>query len=268
MSPTPLLVAALILGVLEGLTEFVPVSSTGHLIVAGKLLGMDGELGPAFEIFIQLGAIAAVIWYYRSPLIDLGRKLPAEAKARSLVAKLLLAFCPAAIAGLALNSLIVSYLFSPGPVAFALIFGGLVLIGADGPTRGHGTAELSAITWRQALAVGLAQVVSLWPGVSRSGATIVGGLLAGMSRSVALEFSFYLAIPTMVAACLYSLFQARALLDAAAGIIFAVGFFAAFLSALLVVHGLIALVRRRDLRPFGWYRIIAGSLLILWEASL
>jgi len=264
----PLLVAALILGVLEGLTEFVPISSTGHLIVAGKLLGMDGELGPAFEIFIQLGAVTAVIWYYRSPLTDLGRGLPVKAKARSLVGKLLLAFCPAAIAGLALNSLIVSYLFSPLPVAFALIFGGLVLIGADGPARGHGTAELGAITWRQALAVGLAQVASLWPGVSRSGATIVGGLLAGMSRPVALEFSFYLAIPTMVAACLYSLFRARALLDLATSVIFAVGFLAAFFSALLVVHGLIALVRRRDLRPFGWYRIVVGLLLIVWEKSV
>lgn len=248
---------AIALGVVEGVTEYVPVSSTGHLILVGRWLAFPERTAAAFEIFIQLGAVFAVVWYYRDTLLAIAGRLGDDPRARAFVAKVLVAFVPAAVVGLLFHHWITRVLFGPLPVALALAVGGVLLIAIDRPGRGAADegGAVEDVTWTQAIVVGLVQITALWPGVSRSGATILGGLLAGLSRRAALEFSFFLAIPTLGAASVFALWESRDLLAASDAGIFAVGFLVSFVVSLAVIAGLLHYVRNHDLRPFGWYRI-------------
>ena len=254
---------ALILGLLEGATEFLPVSSTGHLIVAADFLGFRGEIAKTFEIAIQLGAILAVVWNFHHRLSGVMKGLWTEPQAQRFVANLVIAFLPAAALGFVFHAWIKATLFNPVSVAAAFILGGLVIIVIERRPAPARVNEVDDMTWREALWVGVAQSFALIPGPSRPGATIMGGLLAGLSRPAATEFSFFLAIPTMFAATGYSLYKARNLLSMADLPIFAIGFVAAFFSALAIVRFLLRFVARHSFIPFAWYRIAAG-LLLLW----
>ena len=259
----PLLLKALVMGIVEGLTEFLPVSSTGHLILTSVVIDYPEARRVTMDIFIQLGAILAVFWHYGPDLRDLVRRVPGDAAARGLVLKVLLAFLPAAVAGLALHHAIEERLFNPQSVALALIVGGMILIAVERRAAHATVDDIERIGWRAAAGIGVAQVASLVPGVSRAGATIVGGLLAGLSRPVATQFSFYLALPTVSAASLWSLAKGLPLLGAADLAPLAVGFLAAFFSALVVIRSLLVYVQSHDFRVFGYYRIVVGLLVYL-----
>jgi len=250
-----LLLEALIMGVVEGLTEFLPISSTGHLIVAGRLLRFPEEIAATFEIFIQLGAILAVVVYFAR---DLLREVRAAPAARGLLLNLAVAFLPAALVGIALGDLIKAYLFNPVTVAFALIGGGVIMLIIEQRPRRPAVRDVLAARWPHALVVGLAQIASLWPGFSRSASTIIGGMLAGMDRPTALRFSFYLSIPTMVAATVFDFLRSLDEIHAEALPAFFIGTACAFLVALAVIKFLLGYVARHDFKPFGWYRIAAG----------
>jgi undecaprenyl-diphosphatase len=247
------LLNALILGVVEGLTEFLPVSSTGHLILAGSLLGFNDERGKVFEVVIQTGAMLAVLWEYRARFfrIDL-----------ALYRNLVVAFIPAAVLGLAFAKAIKAYLFQPLPVALAFIVGGVIILWVERKPLRPKVETTRDMTWRDALKVGIAQCFALIPGTSRSGATIIGGMLFGLSRRAATEFSFFLAVPTLVAAGLYDLWKSRSLLSAHDLGLFALGAAAAFVSAFVVIRWLIRYVASHDFRPFAWYRIVFGVLVL------
>jgi undecaprenyl-diphosphatase len=248
------LLKALLLGVVEGLTEFLPVSSTGHLILAADLLGFRGERANVFNIAIQTGAMLAVVWEYRARFfrIDL-----------QLYRNLIVAFIPAAVLGLAFGSLIKSYLFKPVPVALAFIVGGLIILLVERRQIPSRVEDSRSMTWLDALKVGFAQCLALIPGTSRSGATIIGGMLFGLSRKAATEFSFFLAVPTLVAAGAYDLWKNRALFSKDDPGLFAVGMVAAFVSAFVVIRWLVRYVATHDFRPFAWYRIVFGGLVLL-----
>ncbi|MGE5739228.1 MAG: undecaprenyl-diphosphate phosphatase [Betaproteobacteria bacterium] len=270
----PTVLVALILGIVEGLTEFLPVSSTGHLIVAGSLLGYTGEQAKVFEIVIQAGAILAVCWEYRARLVAAVVGLPTRPEAQRFVFNLLLAFLPAAILGLLFSKLIKRHLFAPVPVALAFLVGALVILWAERRQRVAPSTiridSVDAMRWPDALKVGIAQAFALIPGTSRSGATIIGGMLFGLSRPAATEFSFFLAIPTLFAACIYEFVRNRALLSTADLQAFGIGFVAAFISAFLCVRWLIRYVSRHDFVPFAWYRIAFGILILAtaWSGSV
>jgi undecaprenyl-diphosphatase len=263
--PTALI--ALILGIVEGLTEFLPISSTGHLIVAGSLLGYTGERAKVFEIVIQAGAILAVCWDYRARLIAVVAGLPTSRDAQRFIVNLLLAFLPAAVLGLLFSKIIKRYLFAPVPVALAFIVGAFVILWVERRQRlAPATVRIDsvdAIRWNDALKIGFAQALALIPGTSRSGATIIGGMLFGLSRPAATEFSFFLAIPTLFAACAYEFVRNRGLLSAQDVQGLGIGFVAAFVSAFLCVRWLIRYVSRHDFVPFAWYRIAFGVLIVL-----
>lgn len=259
----PSLLFAAILGIVEGVTEFLPVSSTGHLRLVAYWMNVGGDREQAFEIFIQLGAILAVAWDFRSQLVAdlLGARRPGPE--RRLLSGLVLAFVPAAAVGLVFHRAIERYLFSNASIAGALVVGGILILIVESRRLEPRTGSLEAISWRQALAVGCAQVIALFPGFSRSAATILGGVLVGMSRSVATEFSFYLAIPTIAAASLYSLARELPHLRSADAPYFAIGILMSFLSAAVVVRAFLAYVRGRTFRPFAWYRIAFGVLVFI-----
>ena len=262
----PSLVVALALGIVEGLTEFLPVSSTGHLIVAGSLLGHTGERAKVFEIAIQSGAMLAVVWEYRARFGHAIAGLRGDPLARRFALNLAIAFLPAAVLGLAFGSMIQRALFAPVPVAIAFVAGALVILWAEArqrarPERVH-ISRVEDMRWYDALKVGLAQAFALIPGTSRSGATIIGGMLFGLSRQAATEFSFFLAIPTLFAATGYSLWKDGALVTTAALPAFAVGFVAAFVSAFACVRWLIRYVSHNDFVPFAWYRIVFGVVIL------
>jgi undecaprenyl-diphosphatase len=257
------LAQALILGIVEGLTEFLPVSSTGHLILAGDLLGFNDERGKVFQIVIQTGAILAVVWEYRQRF---GRALAgvlSERAAQRFWLHLAIAFVPAAVLGLAFGALIKAYLFKAVPVALALMAGGVIIMWVDRKDRRVRVREVDEMTALDALKIGVAQAFALIPGTSRSGATIIGGMLFGLSRRAATEFSFFLAVPTLIAAGAYDFWKHRALFSAADAPLFAVGFAASFVSAFLCVRWLIRYVATHDFRPFAWYRIAFGALVLL-----
>lgn len=263
-----LLLKAAILGIVEGLTEFLPISSTGHLILAGSLLGWTGDKAKAFEIVIQAGAIFAVCWEYRERLLGVAAHLATSAAARRFVVNVVVAFLPAAVAGFALASRIKDALFAPVPVALAFIAGGVVILWVErhGARVARSDARIRSVddmTVLDALKVGLAQTFALIPGTSRSGATIIGGMLFGLPRPVATEFSFFLAIPTLLVATLYSLYKERALLDASDVPLFAVGLATSFVSAFLCVRWLLRYVASHDFRAFAWYRIVFGLVVLL-----
>jgi undecaprenyl-diphosphatase len=265
MTDANLLVAA-ILGVVEGLTEFLPVSSTGHLIVVGSLLHYTGEKAKLFEIVIQAGAILAVCWEYRAKLIAVAAGVFRDRSAQRFVVNLLLAFLPAAILGLAFGSAIKARLFAPVPVAAAFIVGAFVIFWVERRQRRNPREaridEIDDMRWSDALKVGVAQAFALIPGTSRSGATIIGGMLFGLSRRAATEFSFFLAIPTLFAATGYEFVRNRHLLAASDLSMVGVGFVTAFVSAFLVVRALLRYVAHHDFVPFAWYRIAFGLVIL------
>ncbi len=257
-----LLFKALVMGIVEGLTEFLPISSTGHLIVVGKLIGFPEAIAPTFEIFIQLGAILAVVTYFARDLFDLLRRASHDRRAQRLLLNIAIAFIPAAVVGVLLSRVIKDSLFNPVTVAFALIVGGIIMLIVESRSRRATTQSVEDAHWQQALAVGVAQVVSLWPGFSRSASTIIGGLLAGMDRPTALRFSFYLSIPTMLAATVFDFVRNLDEIHPTELPAFAVGLVSAFLVALVVIKFFLSYVARRDLKPFAWYRIVVGLILL------
>ncbi len=259
-----LLLKAALLGIVEGVTEFLPISSTGHLIVASDLLDYPARSRDVFDIFIQLGAILAVVWHYRSQLSALVRRAPAEAEARALLGKVAAAFIPAAACGYLLHRQIATHLFSPVFVGITLVAGGLLLIAIERRTWRFDVEHLTDVGWGQALAIGVAQMLSLLPGVSRAGATIIGGMFAGLNRPAATQFSFYLSIPTLCAASLFSLWSARHLLSAADILPLTVGFVTSFVAALIVVRAFISFVQGHTFTGFGYYRVLIGLVILFW----
>jgi undecaprenyl-diphosphatase len=254
---------ALILGIVEGLTEFLPVSSTGHQIIAADLLGFGGARAQAFNIIIQFGAILAVVWEYRARIIALLLGLPGEPAARRFTASVLLAFLPAAVAGVLFSDFIHARLFNPLTVAMALVVGGVAMLWAERRPHAVTAESLDDLRWTHALAVGCAQCLALVPGTSRAAATIIGGLLAGLSRRAATEFSFWLAMPTMAGAAVYSGWKYRELFVSADLPVFAIGFLTAFLVARLTVRALLAFIAAHSYAPFAWYRIAFGAFILL-----
>jgi undecaprenyl-diphosphatase len=263
----PSALVALILGIVEGLTEFLPVSSTGHLIVAGSFLGYTGERAKVFEIVIQAGAILAVCWEFRARLIGVITGLGNNPVAQRFVVNLIVAFIPAAVLGLLFAKAIKRHLFAPLPVALAFIVGALVILWVErrmrvAPSRVR-IDDVDDMRWRDAQKIGIAQAFALIPGTSRSGATIIGGMLFGLSRPAATRFSFFLAIPTLLAACAYDFLRNRALFSGQDLQGLAIGFAAAFVAAFLCVRWLIRYVSRHDFVPFARYRIAFGLLILV-----
>ncbi len=258
---------AFLLGIVEGLTEFLPVSSTGHLIIANDWLDFEGHRAASFDVFIQLGAILSVCWHYRTRLTGLLHEIGHSAPAQRFAMNLALAFLPAAVVGFLVHDQIKRVLFSPIVVAWALIIGGaaiLIIERSVAAPRVTATDELSA---RQALQIGCAQVLALIPGVSRSGATIMGGMLSGLDRRTATEFSFFLAIPVMFAATFFDLAKSWQHLGASDVGVFAVGFVTAFVSALLSIKLLLRFVSQHSFAIFAWYRIVFGAFLLWYYAT-
>ncbi|HEX8009958.1 MAG TPA: undecaprenyl-diphosphate phosphatase [Casimicrobiaceae bacterium] len=260
------LITAAILGLVEGLTEFLPVSSTGHLIVAGSLLGYTGDKAKLFEIVIQAGAILAVCWEYRAKLFAVAAGVFRDRSAQRFVLNLLVAFLPAALLGLAFGAMIKARLFAPEPVAGAFIAGAFVILWAERRQRRNPAtvriAQVDDMRWSDALKVGVAQAFALIPGTSRSGATIIGAMLFGLSRTAATEFSFFLAIPTLFAATGYDFVKNRHLLAGGDLSMIGVGFVTAFVSAFFVVRALLRYVAHHDFVPFAWYRIAFGLVIL------
>ncbi len=259
-----LLVKAAVMGVVEGLTEFLPISSTGHLILAGSLLGFHDEKAKVFDIAIQTGAILAVIIVYWGKIRETLVALPTERHAQRFALNVLIGFLPAVVLGLLFGKAIQAHLFTPEVVASTFILGAFVIIWAERrPRESVRVHDVDAMTWKDALKVGLVQCFAMIPGTSRSGATIIGGMLLGLSRKAATDFSFYLAIPTLVGAGVYSLYKQRGLLSLADLPLFAVGLLFSFLSAWLCVRWLLRYISSHSFTPFAWYRIAFGVLVLL-----
>jgi undecaprenyl-diphosphatase len=261
----PLLKAA-ILGIVEGLTEFLPISSTGHLILAGELLGFNDEKGKAFLIMIQTGAMLAVMWHYRVKFIQLAVGIFYRRDEQVFVLRLFIAFLPAAIMGLLFGDFIKAHLFGAVPVAVALILGAIVILVVERTYKDWHIEHLDQVGWRYALLIGLAQCFALLPGVSRAGATIIGGMVCGLSRKAATEFSFFLAVPTLIAAGGYDLIKHRGDFSSDDAAILAVGMIVSFASALVCIRWLLHYVAGHNFNVFAWYRIILGAiiLIVLW----
>ena len=264
MNDITLLIHAVILGLVEGLTEFLPVSSTGHLILAGQLLGFNDDKGKVFEIAIQFAAILAVVWEYRARLFNTVLGLGSEATSQRLAINLIVAFMPAAVLGFLFLKQIKYYLFNPFVVATAFIVGGFLILWAERRQHVIHVETVDDLTWRDALKVGFAQALAMIPGTSRSGATIIGGLFFGLSRRAATEFSFFLAIPTMFAATLYDVYKNRDLFSVDDIELFAVGGSVSFISAFIAVRGLIRFISRHDFTVFAWYRIAFGIIVLVY----
>ena len=276
MPDTLVILKVLILGIVEGLTEFLPISSTGHLILAGDLLGYNDERAKVFQLVIQTGAMLAVLWEYRARFAKALSGIASDPAARRFWMLLGVAFIPAAVMGLSFGSMIKAQLFKPVPVALAFIVGGLVILWVE--RRGTRRARVDCVdemSLLDALKVGIAQCFALIPGTSRSGATIIGGMLFGLSRPAATEFSFFLAVPTLMAAGAYDFYKHRALFEAADLGLLGLGSLAAFASAFFVIRWLIRYVATHDFQPFAWYRIVFGAVvlataytgLVTWSAT-
>lgn len=259
-----LLLKALVLGVVEGLTEFLPISSTGHLIITGQLLDFNDDKGKVFEIAIQTGAMFAIIWEYRARFAHAVTGLTSDPVAQRFVRNLVVAFIPAALLGLAFGGFIKAHLFNAVSVAIAFIVGAVIILWVErGRPRRITVESVDQMSWKDALKVGLAQSVALIPGTSRSGATIIGGMLFGLSRRAATEFSFFLAVPTLIAAGLYDLYKHRALLSLDDIPMFGVGLISAFVSAFVCVRWLIRYIATHDFTIFAWYRIAFGTIVLI-----
>jgi undecaprenyl-diphosphatase len=264
---TLFLFKALIMGIVEGLTEFLPISSTGHLILTGSLIGFTFKAVKVFEIVIQAGAIFAVCWEYRAKIIEVLAGLSSQKRAQKFALNLIVAFLPAAVLGVLFNSKIKSVLFAPVPVALAFIVGGLIILWVERRNKNApAVARINSVddmTLLDAFKVGCAQTFALIPGTSRSGATIIGGMLFGLSRKAATEFSFFLAIPTLMGATVFSLWKERASLSMADLPVFTVGTVAAFISAFFCVRWLLRYISSHDFTAFAWYRIVFGGVILL-----
>ena len=257
---------AIIMGLVEGFTEFLPISSTGHLIVAGSLIDFTGEKAQTFEIAIQAGAILAVMWEYRARIATVLSGMFSDRRQQKFILNLIVAFLPAAVLGLVFSKMIKRALFAPVPVAIAFIVGALFILWAErrhkmlpGASRVETVEEMTVL---DAFKVGCAQAFALIPGTSRSGATIIGGMLFGLSRKAATEFSFFLAIPTLLAATVYSVYKDRALLSMADLPLFGIGGIAAFISAFLCVRWLLRYISSHNFTIFAWYRIVFGLFIL------
>ena len=269
----PLLVKALVLGIVEGLTEFLPISSTGHLILVGALLGWSDDKAKLFDVAIQTGAMFAIIWYYRRRIAATLAGLFSDPVAQRFATNVLIAFLPAAVLGVLFASRIKAHLFHPVPVALAFIVGGIIIFWVEHRQRRQRLRprvfDIDDLSGSDALKLGIAQAFSLIPGTSRSGATIIGGMLFGLSRKTATEFSFFLAIPTLIGAGFYDTFKYRDLLGLSDVPLFAVGLVLAFFSALACVHWLIRFVASHSFVAFAWYRIAFGLVVLLtWSTVL
>ncbi|QQX61694.1 undecaprenyl-diphosphate phosphatase [Pseudomonas chlororaphis] len=259
-------VQALILGIVEGLTEFLPISSTGHQIIVADLLNFGGERAMAFNIIIQLGAILAVVWEFRRKILDVVTGLPTQRNAQRFTINLLIAFLPAVVLGVIFADLIHEYLFNPITVATALVVGGLVMLWAERRQHEIHANSVDEISWKDALKVGFAQCLAMIPGTSRSGSTIIGGLLFGLSRKTATEFSFFLAMPTMVGAAVYSGYKYRNLFQPDDLPVFAIGFITSFIFAMIAVRGLLKFIANHSYAAFAWYRIAFGLVILAtWQ---
>ncbi len=257
-----LLLTALVLGIVEGLTEFLPVSSTGHLIIIGDLLNYNDDASKVFKIVIQLAAILAVCWEYRARLSTVAAGLGRDPAAQRFVSLLIVGFLPAAVLGFLFHSTIKGLLFNPITVATALVIGGLIILYVEKRAYHPRLHSVEEMRWTDALKVGFAQALAMIPGTSRSGATIMGGLIFGLSRKTAAEFSFFLAIPTMFAATVYDLYKNWSLLDAGDLPVFAVGFVASFIAAMWAVKGFIRFISNHTFVAFAWYRIAFGLIVL------
>lgn len=257
---------AIVMGLVEGFTEFLPISSTGHLILAGSLLNFTDEKSNIFKIVIQSGAILAVCWEFNVRIRAVFSGIFTERKQQKFVLNLMIAFTPLAVLGLIFGKMIKEALFHPVPVALSFIIGGFVILWVEARQRGNPVAvrvgEIDDMTWVDALKVGCAQAVALIPGTSRSGATIIGSMMFGLTRKAATEFSFFLAIPTLMIATVYELVKNRDMLTSADLPLFGLGSFAAFVSAFLCVRWLLRYISSHDFTVFAWYRIAFGILVI------
>ena len=271
---TALLVKAIIMGIVEGLTEFLPISSTGHLILAGALLGFDDDKAKVFDIAIQTGAILAVIIVYWQKIRDTVVALPTQKQAQRLALNVLIAFLPAVVMGLLFGKAIKAHLFTPVVVATTFIIGGFIILWAEKRQSNVATAariqDADDMTFMDAVKVGLVQCLAMIPGTSRSGATIIGGMLLGLSRKAATDFSFYLAIPTLIGAGAYSLFKERALLSMADAPLFGVGLLFSFISAWLCIRWLLKFIATHSFVGFAYYRIAFGLVVLAtaWSGAV
>ena len=256
------LISAAILGIIEGLTEFIPVSSTGHLIVGGEILGRTSENGHVFDIFIQTGAILAVIWVHRLRVLSLAIGFFTNTHERLMGLKIIAAFIPAAIAGVLLHGFIKATLFNPWVVAIALILGGFAMLAIERRAPTPTATTMDGISMKTAFGIGLCQLAALIPGVSRAGATLVGAQFLGVERKAATEFSFFLAIPTIIGASAYDFYKNLDHLSSNDIPVFAIGTITAFISGLIVVRGLVAYVGKYGFTPFAYYRIVFGALVL------
>ncbi len=257
---------ALILGIVEGLTEFLPISSTGHQIIVADLIGFGGERAMAFNIIIQLGAILAVVWEFRRKILEVVTGLPTQRNAQRFTINLLIGFLPAVVLGVIFADKIHEYLFNPITVAVALVLGGFVMLWAEKREHAVRVHHVDDMHWSDALKVGFAQCLAMIPGTSRSGSTIIGGLLFGLSRKTATEFSFFLAMPTMVGAAVYSGYKFHHLFRPADFPVFALGFVVSFIFAMIAVRGLLKFIATHSYAVFAWYRIAFGLLILAtWQ---
>lgn len=266
------LIKAFFLGIVEGITEFLPISSTGHLIIVGKWIEFTSTEGKVFEVVIQLGSILAVMWIFRARLIKMiTGTLQRDPVEVAFTRNLIIAFLPSAVIGFLFIKMIKALFFQPAAVVVTLILGGLIMLWVE-RVRQPGEANLRVVTattlesisWKQALVVGFAQCLAMIPGTSRSGSTIIGGMLAGIERKTATEFSFFLAMPTMLAAASYDMYKNAGLISQADMLAIVVGFVTAFLSALFVVRAILAFISKHTYRAFGWYRIALGIVVGVW----
>ena len=264
-----LILKSIVMGIVEGLTEFLPISSTGHLIIAGDLLRFEQSIGSkaiagTFEIVIQLGAILAVVVFFLHDLLDLLRRAPTDRNAQRLLIGIIVAFVPFGLVAFLVNDLIEKYLFSSFTVGIALVVGGVIILVAENWAQGRqrSTTTLEAVSVKQSFGIGIAQILALFPGMSRSATTIIGGLLVGLDRPTALRFSFYLSIPTLVIASLYKVYKDIGNIHGDQIVAFGVGLVVSFVVALVVIKWFLNYVSRHDFKPFAWYRLALGALMI------
>ncbi|MFS0827199.1 undecaprenyl-diphosphate phosphatase [Pseudomonas phoenicis] len=257
---------AIILGIVEGLTEFLPISSTGHQIIVADLIDFRGDRAMAFNIIIQLGAILAVVWEFRRKILEVVVGLPTHAPARRFTLNLLIAFMPAVALGVIFADTIHEYLFNPITVAAALVIGGMIMLWAERREHSIEVEHVDQMCWHHALKIGFVQCLAMIPGTSRSGSTIIGGLLFGLSRKAATEFSFFLAMPTMVGAAVYSGYKYRDLFQPSDLPVFAIGFVVSFMFAMIAVRALLKFIANHSYAVFAWYRIVFGLLILAtWQ---